>query len=108
MMLNNKNAKRTVCVVITARPSYSRIKTALQAIQKSSHLNLQIVLAGSALLDRYGNIVHTLEKDGFTITEKVFMVIEGENPTSMAKSTGLGVLEISNTLYNLAPDIVMV
>ena len=35
------------------------------------------------------------------------MVLEGENKTSMAKTTGLGVLELSNVFYNLKPDIVV-
>ena len=55
--------KRKVCVVITARPSYSRIKTALTAINEHPNLQLQLVIAGSALLDRYGNAVKVIEKD---------------------------------------------
>jgi len=100
-------SKRKICVVITARPSYSRIKTALSAIKNHPKLELQLVVAGSALLGRYGNAVDYIEKDGFSINEKVFMVLEGENKTSMAKTTGLGVMELSNTFYNLKPDAVV-
>ena len=99
--------KRKVCVVVTARPSYSRIKTALKAIQEHPDLELQLVVAASALLDRYGTAVNNIENDGFKISSKVFMVLEGENPTSMAKTTGLGVMELSTTFYNLQPDIVV-
>ncbi len=99
--------KRKICTVITARPSYSRIKTALKAIQEHPDLEMQLVVAGSALLDRYGNAVQYIEKDGFKIDEKVFMVLEGENPTSMAKTTGLGVMELANIFYNLKPDVVI-
>ncbi|WP_029035371.1 UDP-N-acetylglucosamine 2-epimerase [Salinimicrobium terrae] len=99
--------KRKICVVVTARPSYSRIKTALTAIQNHPDLKLQLVIAGSALLDRYGNAVDFIEKDGFPIAAKVFMVLEGENPTTMAKTTGLGVMELTNVFYNLKPDAVI-
>ena len=99
--------KRKICVVVTARPSYSRIKTVLTAIQNHPKLELQLVIAGSALLDRYGNAVDFIEKDGFPIAAKVFMVLEGENPTTMAKTTGLGVMELTNVLYNLKPDAVI-
>ncbi|MCX2837461.1 UDP-N-acetylglucosamine 2-epimerase [Salinimicrobium sp. MT39] len=99
--------KRKICVVVTARPSYSRIKTALTAIQNHPDLELQLVIAGSALLDRYGNAVDFIEKDGFPIAAKVFMVLEGENPTTMAKTTGLGVMELTNVFYNLKPDAVI-
>ncbi len=100
-------SKRKICVVITARPSYSRIKTVLKAIEKHEKLELQLVVAGSALLDRYGNTVDFIERDGFKVTEKVFMVLEGENPTAMAKTTGLGVMELANVFYNLKPDAVI-
>lgn len=98
---------KKICVVVTARPSYSRIKTALTAIKNHPKLELQLVIAGSALLGRYGNAVEVIEKDGFTIAEKVFMVLEGENPTSMAKTTGLGVMELANVFYRLQPDAVV-
>ena len=99
--------KRKVCVVITARPSYSRIKTALSAMKDHPALELQLVVAASALLDRYGNAVKVIEGDGFTISERVFMVLEGESPTSMAKTTGLGMLELATVFDNLKPDIVV-
>ncbi|WP_026935508.1 UDP-N-acetylglucosamine 2-epimerase [Christiangramia echinicola] len=99
--------KRKICVVITARPSYSRVKSALKAIQEHKNLELQLVIAGSALLDRYGNAADFIKKDGFTANAKVFMVLEGENPTTMAKTTGLGLMELTNVFYNLQPDAVI-
>ncbi len=100
--------KRTVCVVITARPSYSRIKTTLKAIQEHPELELQIVLAGPALLNKYGNIENIIQDDGFTISEKVYTVLDSENLTSMAKTVGLGLVELSNVFYQLKPNMVVV
>jgi UDP-hydrolysing UDP-N-acetyl-D-glucosamine 2-epimerase len=100
-------AKRKICVVITARPSYGRIKTALSAIQRNPDLELQLVIAASALLDRYGSAVNYIERDGFPITAKVYNVLEGENLTSMAKTTGVGILELSSVFDNLRPDAVI-
>lgn len=99
--------KRNVCVVITARPSYSRIKTALTAIQEHPALNLQLVVAASALLDRYGSAVRYIEQDGFEIAARVFMVLEGENLAVMAKTTGLGLMELATVFDNLKPDVVV-
>ena len=99
--------KRKVCVVITARPSYSRIKTALKAIQEHPNLELQLVVAASALLDRYGSAVNQISDDGFKISAKVFNILEGENLTAAAKSTGLGILELSTVFDNLEPDVVV-
>jgi UDP-hydrolysing UDP-N-acetyl-D-glucosamine 2-epimerase len=99
--------RRRICAVITARPSYSRIKTALAAMRAHPALELKLVVAASALLDRYGNAVRVIENDGFEIAERVFMVLEGESPTSMAKTTGLGLLELATVFDNLKPDVVV-
>jgi UDP-hydrolysing UDP-N-acetyl-D-glucosamine 2-epimerase len=100
-------SRRKVCVVVTARPSYSRIKTALQAIQDHPDLELQLVVAASALLERYGTAVRTIEADGFDIAARVYMVLEGENLAAMAKTTGLGLLELATVFDNLKPDVVV-
>jgi UDP-hydrolysing UDP-N-acetyl-D-glucosamine 2-epimerase len=94
-------------VVITARPSYSRVKSALQAINTHPELELQIVVAASALLPRYGSIINYLKDDGFNDLNLVYNVLEGENLSSMAKTTGLGILEISTVFDNIKPNIVV-
>ena len=99
--------RRKVCVLVTARPSYSRIKTALQAIKQHADLDLQLVVAASALLDRYGMAVRDIEQDGFEIATRVHMVLEGGNLTAMAKTTGLGMLELATVFDNLKPDVVV-
>ena len=99
--------KRKICVVVTARPSYSRIRTALQAIKRHPDLELQLVVAASALLDRYGNAVQAIERDGFEIDERVYMVLEGENLVTSAKSTGIGLSELATVFDNLEPDAVV-
>ena len=101
--MNNRN----VCVVITARPSYSRIKSALSAIKNHNDLTLQLVVAGSALLGRYGSAVDYIINDGFEIAESIYNVLEGENPASMAKTTGLGIMELATAFQNLSPDVVL-
>jgi UDP-hydrolysing UDP-N-acetyl-D-glucosamine 2-epimerase len=99
--------KRKICVVITARPSYSRVRTALSAIQAHPDLELQLVIAASALLDRYGKVIRHIERDGFRVDAHVYMVVEGENLVTSAKTTGIGVMELATVFDNLGPDIVM-
>lgn len=99
--------KRKIAVVITARPSYSRVKTVLTALKNAPDVELQLIVAASALLDRYGNAVERIEADGFEVTARVFNVLEGENLTAAAKTTGIGILELSTVFDNLKPDIVV-
>jgi UDP-hydrolysing UDP-N-acetyl-D-glucosamine 2-epimerase len=98
---------RKICVVVTARPSYSRIRTALTAIKAHPDLELQLVVAASALLDRYGNAIQTIERDGFHVDERVYMLLEGENLVTSAKSTGIGLSELATVFDNREPDAVV-
>lgn len=98
---------RKVCVVITARPSYARIRSLLHAVRNHPALELQLVVAASALLDRYGSADKVIESEGFTIDRRVYMIVEGENCVTSAKSTGLGVTELATVFNDLSPDFVV-
>ncbi len=98
---------KRVCVVITARASYARIKSVLEAVQRHPELQLQLVVAASALLDRYGSTVDHIQRDGFPVAARVFMQLEGENLVTSAKTTGLGIVELATVFDNLKPDVVV-
>jgi UDP-hydrolysing UDP-N-acetyl-D-glucosamine 2-epimerase len=98
---------KKVCVVVGSRANYSSIKSAMSAVRDHPELELQLVVGASALLDRYGTVADLIEQDGFEADEKVFMLIEGETPGTMAKSTGLGLLELPTAFDRLQPDVVI-
>src|SRR5713101_8340991 len=79
----------------------------MRAIAAHPALELQLVVGASAILDRYGSVVDLIEEDGFTPAAKVHMLIEGETPATMAKSTGLGLLELPTVFDMLKPDCVL-
>jgi UDP-hydrolysing UDP-N-acetyl-D-glucosamine 2-epimerase len=47
------------------------------------------------------------ERDGFPIAARVYMVLEGENLVTSAKSTGLGLVELATVFDNQKPDAVV-
>jgi UDP-hydrolysing UDP-N-acetyl-D-glucosamine 2-epimerase len=79
----------------------------MRAIKAHPELRLQLVVGASALLDRYGSVVDLMRADGFEPDAEVHMLIEGETPATMAKSTGLGLLELPTVFARLRPDIVL-
>ena len=98
---------RKICVVINNRANYARIKYFLKAAQKIKNINLKIILGASANLQKYGDLEKIIKNDGFPIYQKISTIIEGENPTTMAKSTGISIIELSSIFQNLKPDIVL-
>jgi UDP-hydrolysing UDP-N-acetyl-D-glucosamine 2-epimerase len=98
---------KKICTVIGSRANYSSIKSAMRAIVAHPELELQLVVGASALLDRYGAVVKLIEKDGFRPDACLHMLIEGETPATMVKSTGMGLIELSSAFDRLKPDIVI-
>lgn len=98
---------KNICVVIGSRANYSSIKSAMTAINKNPKLTLQIVATASSLLDRYGSVVNLIRNDGFEINEEIFTLLEGENPLTMAKTTGLGLIELTTVFNRLKPNFVI-
>ena len=99
--------KKKICVVVSSRANYSSIKSAMRAIESHDGLELILLVGASAIIDRYGGILDLIKKDGFNPDGTFHMLIEGSNPTTMAKSTGLGLIELPNLFERFNPDIVL-
>jgi UDP-hydrolysing UDP-N-acetyl-D-glucosamine 2-epimerase len=96
-----------ICVVVGSRANYSSIKSAMRAIDEHPDLTLQLVVGASAVLDRYGSVVDLIRADGFEPDAELFMLVEGETPATMAKSTGIGLIELPSIFARLQPDVVL-
>lgn len=95
---------RKVCVVITNRASYGRVKSMMKAINEHPELKLQLVVTSSTLIEKYGNADKLIERDGFEINERVYCQLEGATPETNAKTTGLAIIELSSIFARLQPD----
>ena len=100
--------KKKFCVAINNRANYARVKTLLLEIKKNKNFELKIILGASAILGRFGELDNILKKDGFKKFEKIYSIVEGENLITMAKSTGLSIIEMSTFFQNYKPDAVIV
>jgi UDP-hydrolysing UDP-N-acetyl-D-glucosamine 2-epimerase len=99
--------RKKICVVVASRANLARITTVLEAVRDHPALELQVIAAASALLERFGCAVEVLEAAGFTPDAKIPFIIEGQTPAMMARSTGLGLLELPTAFERLEPDVVV-
>ncbi|MBI9074125.1 MAG: UDP-N-acetylglucosamine 2-epimerase (hydrolyzing) [Desulfatibacillum sp.] len=97
-----------LCLVITTRGNYAKVKSIIQAAQNDPDVELQIIVGGGAILAKYGNIADSLINLGVKVDRRIHFLVEGETPVTMAKSAGLAVSEFTTAFENLNPDIVMV
>ena len=99
--------KRNIVVVIFSRANYARIKSLIINLKKNKKVNLQVIIGASAILNKYGNIEAILKKDKIKPIAKIYSILEGENPITMAKSTGLSIIELTNIFSKIKPDLVL-
>ena len=99
--------RRKICVVLVDRANYGRMKPVMRGIAAHRDLRLQVIAAGSMMLERFGSPVQMLKEDGFRVAGEIYMEVEGSTPASMAKSVGFGVVEFAGEFHRLKPDIVL-
>ena len=100
-------SQRKVCVVVNSRANYGRIKSFLRAAMDHPDLELQLIVGASALLYRFGSAIDIIRDDGFKPQAIVHSVVDGETPVTMAKSVGLGTIELATHFEALKPDVVL-
>ena len=100
--------KRKICVVTGTRAEYGLLRWLMDGINKSKKLELQIIATGMHLSPEFGLTYQEIENDGFKIDKKIEMLLSADTPSSISKSTGLGLIGFADAFYELNPDIVIV
>lgn len=97
---------KKVLFCIGSRANYSSIKSVILEFSQDKNIEVQIILFSSSVLQRYGSLIDYVKKDGLKVNYVIYNQIEGENPLTMAKSTGLALIEMTSAFNQLNPDIV--
>ncbi len=109
--MNNSQAPlpqlRKICVVLVDRANYGRLKPVMRAIADHPRLQLQVLAAGTMMLERFDQPVKVVRNDGFPIDGEIYIELEGSNPATMAKSVGFGLIEFASEFQRLKPDLVL-
>jgi UDP-hydrolysing UDP-N-acetyl-D-glucosamine 2-epimerase len=79
----------------------------MEAIRDSRCLEMQVLAAGTMVLERFDQPVRIVRSDGFQVDGEVYLELEGSTPATMAKSVGFGVVEFAGEFQRLKPDIVL-
>jgi UDP-hydrolysing UDP-N-acetyl-D-glucosamine 2-epimerase len=84
------------------------MRSVIDAIQKDPDLELQLILGGMVILEKYGRILHSIDGKELSVNRKIYFVVEGESLVTMTKSAGIAVSEFATAFEDMRPDIVMV
>ena len=90
---------KKIAVFTGTRAEYGLLYWLLKDIQTDEELDLQLLVSGTHLSPEFGNTYREIEQDGFTIDEKVEILLSSDTAVGVAKSMGLGVLGLRCLLY---------
>ncbi len=99
--------KKKICVVTGSRADYGLLYWTMKAISQSESFILQVAVTGMHLSPEFGLTYQEIEKDGFSIDEKVELLLSSDTAVGVAKSSGLGVISFSDVFNRLKPDMIL-
>ncbi|OOB79640.1 MAG: UDP-N-acetyl-D-glucosamine 2-epimerase, UDP-hydrolysing [Epulopiscium sp. Nuni2H_MBin001] len=99
---------KKIMVVSGTRSEYGLLKHVLQKIETSNVLELQFVVTGTHLSDKFGNTIDEIRSDGINITAQIPMLLESDKTSAIATSMSIEMLHLSSIMERLKPDIVLI
>ena len=98
---------KNICIVTGSRAEYGLSCWIMKEIEREPSLRLQVIATAAHLSHEFGNTVQEIEQDGFTVDKKVVMLLSADSPGAIAKSTGLGIIGLSDAYEDLRPDLIV-
>jgi UDP-hydrolysing UDP-N-acetyl-D-glucosamine 2-epimerase len=99
--------RKTIAVVTTSRADYSHLYWPLKDLQAHPDVDLKVIALASHLSPEFGSTVREIEADGFPIAAKLECLLNSDTDVGMAKSIGVGVLSLADTLGQMRPDLLL-
>ena len=99
---------RKIAVVTGTRAEYGLLFELMKRLKADAEIQLQLIVTGMHLSPEFGLTWRGIQEDGFSIDEKVEMLLSSDTPVGIAKSVGLGVIGFADAYERLKPDIVVV
>ena len=99
---------RTIGVLTVGRSDFGIYRPVLEAIRDDSELELCLIVSGMHLSPHYGATVEQIEVEGFTVDERVDMLLCSDSPEGIAKSMGLGTMGFAQVYAHSRPDVLLV
>ena len=98
---------RRVCVVTGTRADYGHLYWVLRELDADPRTDLQLVVTGAHLMERFGATVGRIEEDGFAITARVPMQLPDDSPLAVAGALAAATSGLADAFARLRPDLVV-
>jgi UDP-N-acetylglucosamine 2-epimerase (non-hydrolysing)/GDP/UDP-N,N'-diacetylbacillosamine 2-epimerase (hydrolysing) len=98
---------RRIAVVTTSRADYSHLYWPLRLLSENPAVDLRLIVMAAHLSPEFGATIREIENDGLPIAARIESLLSSDTDTGMAKSIGVAVLSLADTLGHLRPDLLL-
>lgn len=99
---------KKICIITATRAEYGLLKPVMNEIRRREELELQIIVTGAHLSPEFGLTYREIENDGFTITDKVEMLLSSDTCVGITKSMAVELMGMADAYRSCCPDMVVV
>lgn len=99
--------KRRIAVVTSSRADYSHLYWPLKLLSDHPDVDLQLIAMASHLSPEFGATIAEIERDGLPIAARIESLLSSDTDLGMAKSIGVAVLSLADTLGAMRPDLLL-
>jgi UDP-hydrolysing UDP-N-acetyl-D-glucosamine 2-epimerase len=100
--------KKKIAVFTGARAEYGLLRHLVQRINEDEELELQLIVSGSHLSERYGCTISEIQADGINPTALIPLSLDNNPQPSMAVLTAEALAGVGQSLESLQPQILIV
>jgi UDP-hydrolysing UDP-N-acetyl-D-glucosamine 2-epimerase len=100
-------APRSIGVVSVSRSDYGHLRPVLDAIRSAPDLELRLFVGGMHLAPAFGLTVREIEKDGWSVAERVEMLDGDDSPEGVARAIARGTAGFAQAYARQRPSLLL-
>lgn len=100
--------RKVISVLTATRAEYGLLKPIISKLNQVEEFDVKIVVTGAHLSPEFGLTYKEIEKDGFSIHEKIEILLSADSSSSISKSMGMAMISFADYFKSLNPDLLLV
>lgn len=100
-------SRRRIAVVTATRAEYGLLQCLLERLRDDELVELQLVVSGTHLSERFGLTVRQIEADGFNIAARVPLPLDDDSALGVTRALAAATTGLGEALQALSPDLVV-
>ncbi len=98
---------RTIAAVTTSRADWGHLAWPLRFLEARDGIDLQLLVGGAHLEDRFGHTVDAIESSGYDVAGRIPFLSTEDSDAGMGEGIGRAVLGFTEALAALRPDLLL-